>query len=45
LYKNDIIEEVDKAEQRHVFLKKLRDIEKENAEIERDIAMNRRVHK
>ena len=40
-YKSNIIEEVDQAEQRHVFLQKLRDLEKENAKIEREIAMNR----
>ncbi|MCI5165929.1 MAG: hypothetical protein D3903_07500 [Candidatus Electrothrix sp. GM3_4] len=44
-YQSEIIEEVDQAEQRHVFLQKLRDVEKENAEIEREIEMNRRVHK
>ncbi|WPD22803.1 MAG: DUF4407 domain-containing protein [Candidatus Electrothrix scaldis] len=43
--KENIFDEVDQAEQRNILLKKIRDIEKENAEIEKDIETNRRVHK
>ncbi len=41
----NLFDEVDQAEQRNILLKKVRDVEKENAEIERDIAINRGVHK
>jgi hypothetical protein len=41
----NLFDEVDQAEQRNILLKKVRDLEKENAEIAMDIEMNRSVHK
>lgn len=41
----ELFDQVDHAEQRNILLKKMRNIEKENAEIEMDIEMNRKVHK
>ncbi|MGB5685887.1 MAG: DUF4407 domain-containing protein [Candidatus Electrothrix sp.] len=38
----ELFDQVDHAEQRNILLKKMRDIEKENAQIEMDIKMNRK---
>ena len=38
----ELFDQVDYAEQRNILLKKMRDIEKENAAIEMDIKMTRK---